>query len=363
MKTYPLSLWTLVIGAFAIGMTEFVIMGLLPNVASDLHVSTAAAGQLITGYALSVAIGGPLIVIATYKMARKSVLMLLMGIFSVGNLLSVNYGLLMLSRVVTALAYGSFFGLGAIMAASLVPKNKQASAMALMFSGLTVANIVGVPFETLIGQRLGWRASFLIISIIRLIAVTGLFLLVPKQGNKQKPSLFTELAILKSGRLWITLLISLFSFGSVFAFFTYITPVLREVTHFSDQAVDITLVVFGIGVTVGNLIGGKLADWKMNQSLVGLLVILLLFFIVLFFVQPFALPMILAVFIFGVLAFSQGPILQYRSMLLSKDAPMLSSTLKQSAMNVGNATGAFVGGISVNFLPIKFLSLTAPLLS
>jgi DHA1 family inner membrane transport protein len=173
MKTYPLSLWTLVIGAFAIGMTEFVIMGLLPNVAQDLHVSTAAAGQLITGYALSVALGGPIVVVATYKMAQKNVLMLLMAIFSIGNFfaaISLNYGFLMLSRVVTALAHGSFFGLGAIMAASLVPKNKQASAMALMFSGLTVANIVGVPFGTFIGQRLGWRASFFIISIIGVIS-------------------------------------------------------------------------------------------------------------------------------------------------------------------------------------------------
>lgn len=366
MKTYPLSLWTLVIGAFAIGMTEFVIMGLLPNVAADLNVSTAAAGQLITGYALSVAIGGPIIVVATYKMARKNVLMLLMAIFSIGNFfaaLSANYGLLMLSRVVTALAHGSFFGLGAIMAASLVPKNKQASAMALMFSGLTVANIVGVPFGTFVGQRLGWRASFLIISLIGIVAVLGLFFLVPKQENKQKSSLLTELAVLKSGQLWVTLLISLFSFGSVFAFFTYITPVLQNITGFGDHAVDFTLVVFGIGVTIGNLIGGRLADWRLNESLIGLLVALELFFLILFFIQSNAILMVLAVFLFGILAFAQSPILQFRSMVLSEDAPLLSSTLNQSAMNVGNASGAFFGGLSVSFLPLNYLALTAPLLS
>lgn len=366
MKTYPLSLWTLVIGAFAIGMTEFVIMGLLPNVAADLNVSTAAAGQLITGYALSVAIGGPIIVVATYKMARKNVLMLLMAIFSIGNFfaaLSANYGLLMLSRVVTALAHGSFFGLGAIMAASLVPKNKQASAMALMFSGLTVANIVGVPFGTFVGQRLGWRASFFIISLIGIVAVLGLFFLVPKQENKQKSSLLTELAVLKSGQLWVTLLISLFSFGSVFAFFTYITPVLQTITGFGDHAVDFTLVVFGIGVTIGNLIGGRLADWRLNESLIGLLVALELFFLILFFIQSNAILMVLAVFLFGILAFAQSPILQFRSMVLSEDAPLLSSTLNQSAMNVGNASGAFFGGLSVSFLPLNYLALTAPLLS
>lgn len=366
MKTYPLSLWTLVIGAFAIGMTEFVIMGLLPNVAADLNVSTAAAGQLITGYALSVAIGGPIIVVATYKMARKNVLMLLMAIFSIGNFfaaLSANYGLLMLNRVVTALAHGSFFGLGAIMAASLVPKNKQASAMALMFSGLTVANIVGVPFGTFVGQRLGWRASFLIISLIGIVAVLGLFFLVPKQENKQKSSLLTELAVLKNGQLWVTLLISLFSFGSVFAFFTYITPVLQNITGFGDHAVDFTLVVFGIGVTIGNLIGGRLADWRLNESLIGLLVALELFFLILFFIQSNAILMVLAVFLFGILAFAQSPILQFRSMVLSEDAPLLSSTLNQSAMNVGNASGAFFGGLSVSFLPLNYLALTAPLLS
>ncbi|RYM05662.1 MFS transporter [Sporolactobacillus sp. THM7-7] len=366
MKTYPLSLWTLVIGAFAIGMTEFVIMGLLPNVAADLHVSLAAAGQLITGYALSVAIGGPLIVMATYRISRKKVLMLLMAIFSVGNLFAAfaaNYGLLMTSRVVTALAHGSFFGLGAIMAASLVPKNKQASAMALMFSGLTVANILGVPFGTLIGQQLGWRASFFIIAIIGVIALLGIFFLVPKTEQKQQSTLLKELTALKGGQIWITLLISLFSFSSVFAFFTYVSPVLIHVTGFSEHAVALTLVVFGIGVTIGNVIGGRLADWRLNTSLVTLLVILEVFFVFLFLIQYNPTLMVLAVFLFGVIAFAQTPILQYRSMVFSDQAPTLSSTLNQSAMNLGNASGAFAGGLSVAFFPLNYLALTAPLLS
>ncbi|MFT8316997.1 MAG: MFS transporter [Sporolactobacillus sp.] len=366
MKTYPLALWTLVVGSFAIGMTEFVIMGLLPNVAGDLNVSTAAAGQLITGYALSVAIGGPLIVIATYHMARKNVLMLLMLIFSAGNFfsaLSSSYGWLMLGRVVTAIAHGSFFGLGAIMAAGLVPKNKQATAMALMFSGLTVANIIGVPFGTLIGQRLGWRASFSIIGGIGIIALVGILLLVPKEKKTEQSTLLTELTILKSGQLWLTLLISLFSFGSVFAFFTYITPILQQVTGFGDQSVDLTLVVFGIGVTIGNLIGGRLADWQVNKSLIGLLIMLLLFFVIIYFVQFNGVLMVIGIFLFGILAFAQSPTLQYRSMLLAKNSPTLSSTLNQSAMNIGNATGAFIGGLSVSFLPLQYLALTAPVLS
>ncbi|GGH83126.1 DHA1 family inner membrane transport protein [Pullulanibacillus pueri] len=365
-KKYPLPLWTLVIGAFAIGMTEFVIMGLLPNVAADLDVSVSSAGQLITGYALSVAIGGPIIVMVTYKLSQKNVLMLLMAIFVLGNFLSAiapNYGLLMTSRVVTALAHGSFFGMGAIMAASLVAPNRQASAMALMFSGLTVSNIVGVPFGTFVGQHLGWRASFFIIALIGIVALLGLYFLVPKKEASEKASLVNELAVLKNGRLWLTLLISLFSISSVFALFTYISPILMQVTGFHESAVSLILVIFGVGVTVGNVVGGKLADWHINKAIISSLIVFELFFVLLYFMQFNKLWMVLGVFLFGVIAFAMLPSLQYRSMLVSKDAPTLSSTLNQSAMNVGNATGAFVGGLSVAYLPLKHLVFIAPLLS
>ncbi|GGE35736.1 MFS transporter [Pullulanibacillus camelliae] len=365
-KNYPLPLWTLVIGAFAIGMTEFVIMGLLPNVASDLNVSVSTAGQLITGYALSVAIGGPIIVLATYKLSQKNVLMLLMAIFVLGNFLGAiapNYGLLMTSRVITALAHGSFFGMGAIMAASLVAPNRQASAMALMFSGLTVSNIVGVPFGTFVGQHLGWRASFFIIALIGIVALLGLYFLVPKKEASEKAALVKELAVLKNGRLWLTLLISLFSISSVFALFTYISPILMQVTGFHESAVSLILVIFGVGVTVGNVVGGKLADWHINKAIISSLIVFELFFVLLYFMQFNKLWMVLGVFLFGVIAFAMLPSLQYRSMLVSKDAPTLSSTLNQSAMNVGNATGAFVGGLSVAYLPLKHLVFIAPLLS
>jgi len=365
-KNYPLPLWILVIGAFAIGMTEFVIMGLLPNVASDLNVSVSTAGQLITGYALSVAIGGPIIVIATYKLSQKNILMLLMAIFILGNFLSViapTYGLLMTSRIITALAHGSFFGIGAIMAANLVAPNRRASAMALMFSGLTVSNIIGVPFGTFIGQHMGWRASFFIIALIGIVALIGIIFLVPKKESAEKATLIKELAVLKSGKLWLTLLVALFSLSSVFAVFTYITPILMQVTGFHASVVSLILVIFGVGVTVGNVIGGKLADWHMNKAIVRLLIVFELFFVLLYFMQFHKLLMVLGVFLFGVIAFSMLPSMQYRSMLVSKDAPTLSSTLNQSAMNVGNAMGAFVGGLSVAYFPLKHLVLIAPLLS
>ena len=365
-KKYPVALWTLVIGAFAIGMTEFVIMGLLPEVAQDVHSSIAAAGQLITGYALGVAVGGPILVLITYKMSQKNLLMLLMLIFILGNLMATiasSYGVLMASRLLTSLAHGSFFGVGAIMAASLVEYSRRASAMALMFTGLTVANIIGVPFGTFVGQQFGWRSSFLIIAIIGFITLIGIYMLVPKPKEQKSTDLKKELAVLKNNQLWLALLIALFCFGSVFTLFTYITPRLTDVTGFQSNAVSWMLVVFGLGVTVGNILGGKLADWNINLSLQYILVVFILYFFVLYVLQFSMILMIPGIFIFGVLAFSMVPMLQFRILGLSAEAPTIASTLNQSAMNLGNAGGAFAGGLSVTYLPLHDLVLVAPIIT
>ncbi len=363
-KKYPVALWTLVIGAFAIGMTEFVIMGLLPEVARDVNSSIAAAGQLITGYALGVAVGGPILVLITYKMSQKNLLMLLMLIFILGNLMATiasSYGILMASRLLTSLAHGSFFGVGAIMAASLVEYSRRASAMALMFTGLTVANIIGVPFGTFVGQQFGWRSSFLIIAIIGFITLIGIYMLVPKPKERKNTDLKKELAVLKNKQLWLALLIAMFCFGSVFTLFTYITPILTDVTGFQSNAVSWMLVVFGLGVTVGNIVGGKLADWNINLSLQYILIVFILYFFVLYVLQFSMILMIPGIFIFGVLAFSMVPMLQFRILGLSAEAPTIASTLNQSAMNLGNAGGAFAGGLSVTYLPLHDLVLVAPI--
>ncbi|UPO87293.1 MFS transporter [Niallia sp. Man26] len=365
-KKYPVALWTLVIGAFAIGMTEFVIMGLLPEVARDVNSSIAAAGQLITGYALGVAVGGPILVLITYKMSQKNLLMLLMVIFILGNLMSTiasSYGVLMASRLLTSLAHGSFFGVGAIMAASLVEHSRRASAMALMFTGLTVANVIGVPFGTFVGQQLGWRSSFLIIAVIGFITLIGIYMLVPKPKEQKKADLRKEIAVLKNNQLWLALLIAMFCFGSVFTLFTYITPILTDVTGFPSAAVSWILVVFGLGVTVGNIVGGKLADWNINLSLQYILVIFILYFFVLYLLQFSTILMIPGIFLFGVLAFSMVPMLQFRILGLSAEAPTIASTLNQSAMNLGNAGGAFAGGLSVTYLPLQDLVLVAPIIT
>ncbi|WP_040029948.1 MFS transporter [Staphylococcus cohnii] len=363
---YPIAIWMLAIGAFAIGMTEFVIMGLLPNIARDFDVSVSQAGQLITGYALGVAIGGPIIVMLTIKWNRKYLLLALMAIFIIGNFaasFSPNYGFMMTSRIITSLAHGSFFGIGSILAASMVKPEKRASAMALMFMGLSMSNILGVPFGTLIGQNFGWPMTFIIISIIGALALIGIIIFVPMKKETVKSSVLNELKILKEKRLWLTLAVTLFGFSSVFAYFTYISTVLIDVSHVQENLISYLLIIFGIGVTLGNVVGGKLADWNLNKALKMIFSVFILYFILLYFVQMNGLLMVAGIFFFGLIGFSMSPSLQYKSTLISQDAPTLASTLNQSAFNLGNALGAFIGGVVVTNLPVASLSLIAPILT
>ncbi|MEB8125878.1 MFS transporter [Staphylococcus succinus] len=363
---YPVAIWMLAIGAFAIGMSEFVIMGLLPNIARDFDVSVSQAGQLITGYALGVAIGGPILVMLTIKWNRKYLLLALMGIFILGNLavsFSPSYGLMMTSRIITSLAHGSFFGIGSILAASMVRPEKRASAMALMFMGLSLSNILGVPFGTLVGQNFGWPMTFIIISIIGALALIGIIVFVPMQRDTVKSSVLNELKILKEKRLWLTLAVTLFGFSSVFAYFTYISSVLTEVSHVQEHLISFLLIIFGVGVTLGNIVGGKLADKNINKALQVIFVVFILYFILLYFIQMNGFLMVAGIFFFGLIGFSMSPSLQFKSTLISKDAPTLASTLNQSAFNLGNALGAFIGGVVVTNLPLASLSLIAPILT
>ncbi|HLR20207.1 MAG TPA: MFS transporter [Staphylococcus sp.] len=363
---YPIAIWMLAIGAFAIGMTEFVIMGLLPNIARDFDVTVSQAGQLITGYALGVAIGGPIIVMLTIKWNRKYLLLALMGIFILGNFaasFSTSYGFMMTSRIITSLAHGSFFGIGSILAANMVRPEKRASAMALMFMGLSLSNILGVPFGTLIGQNFGWPMTFMIISIIGTLALIGIIIFVPMQRDTIKSSVFKELQILKEKRLWLTLAVTLFGFSSVFAYFTYISTVLTDVSNVQENLISYLLIIFGVGVTLGNVVGGKLADWNLNKALQIIFSVFIIYFVFLYFIQMNGVLMVAGIFFFGLIGFSMSPSLQFKSTLISKDAPTLASTLNQSAFNLGNALGAFIGGIVVTNLPIASLSLVAPILT
>ncbi|MGN7472063.1 MFS transporter [Brevibacillus sp. SAFN-007a] len=349
-KGSALALYALTLGAFAIGMTEFIIMGLLPEVATDLHVSIPLAGLLITGYALGVAAGAPVITIATHKMPRKALLLFLMILFIAGNALAAlapNYTVLMLARILAALTHGSFFGVGSVIAAELVPKEKRAGAIAIMFTGLTLANILGVPIGTFLGQAYSWRSTFWAITAIGIIALIGIILLVPKVASATS-SLRQELGVLKRPAVHIALLMTVFGFGGVFTAFTYIAPILVDITGFAPSSVSYILVLFGVGITIGNIYGGKLADRKLFPSLLGILVLLTVV-LALFSLTALSKPLtLLTVFVLGIAAFGTVPGLQLHMLNTAKEAPTLASTLNIAAFNLGNALGAYIGGVVID---------------
>lgn len=344
----PIPLLALAISAFAIGTTEFVIMGLLPNVARDLAVSIPSAGLLVTGYALGVAVGAPLLAVLTSRMPRKLALQLLMAVFVVGNVLCAvapGYGLLMVARVVTSFAHGSFFGIGAVVAASLVPAEKRASAIALMFTGLTLANVLGVPFGTFIGQEFGWRATFWIVAGLGVLSALGVTALVPNRHDAGPSNLGHEVRVLKDRQVWLALAMTVIGFGGVFVVFTYIAPILEQVGGFSPRGVTLVLVLFGVGLTIGNTIGGKLADRALMPSLMGILIALALVMAVFATTSHSQTGTIVTVFVWGIAAFATVPPLQTRVVEKAKAAPNLASTLNIGAFNVGNAGGAWLGGV------------------
>ncbi|RCW85455.1 MFS transporter [Phyllobacterium bourgognense] len=349
----PLPILALAIASFCIGTTEFVIMGLLPEVAADLGVSIPSAGLLVTGYALGVVIGAPIIAIATASLPRKSVLIGLAMLFVVGNLfcaIAPNYWMLMVARVVTAFGHGAFFGIGSVVAANLVPRHKRASAIALMFAGLTLANILGVPAGTALGEIYGWRATFYAVVAIGIAAVIAIVLLVPATKEEQKGGGFrSEIKVLGKLQVWLAMLISALASAGLFAVFTYIKPILTDVSGISTSAVTWVLLLFGAGMTVGNIIGGKLADWKLMPTVIGTLVALMFIHAIFAEVSGNAVAAIVVVFVWGVLTFVIVPPLQMRVVETAEEAPNLAATLNQGAFNVGNASGAWIGGAALTW--------------
>ncbi|MEK8130565.1 MFS transporter [Paenibacillus filicis] len=357
-QSFPISLISLTVGAFAIGMTEFVIMGILPNVANDLNVSISAAGQLITMYALGVAVGAPILTVLTHKIPQKKLLYFLMGLFIFGNILAVfapNYAVLMGARLITALTHGTFFGVGAVIASKLVHPDRRAGAVSMMMAGLTIANIIGVPLGTFIGQNMGWRASFATIAIMGVVTLIGIIIFIPKFKQEKSAGMLQQVAALANPRLLAFLLISVLGNAGLFTIFTYITPLLVQVTGFAEHSVTWILVLFGCGVTIGNFVGGKLADWKLMPTILGIYfatcVILTLFTVTVY--NP--ITAVLTIFLWGVASFAVFPGMQVRIMNLAQSAPALASTMSHSAGNLGNATGAFIGGMVIIHLSIASL--------
>lgn len=355
----PLALWALTLSAFAIGTTEFVIVGLIPTIAASLGVSVPSAGLLVSLYALGVAVGAPVLTALTGRVPRKHLLLGLMALFTVGNLvawMAPGYEALMAARVLTGLAHGVFFSIGSTIATSLVPKEKAASAIALMFTGLTVALITGVPLGTFIGQTFGWQSTFLAVSLLGMIAFVGSWVLVPNNIANSKPaSLLTQLAVLKKPRLLLVYAMTALGYGGSFIAFTYLAPILQEVSGFSAASVSLVMLVYGVSVAFGNIWGGKLADRQGPiRALQIVFALLALVLFVLTFTASNTWLALATVLVWGAVAFGNVPGLQvYVVQRAERDAPHavdVASGLNIAAFNIGIAGGAWGGGLIVAHL-------------
>ena len=347
-------LLALAIGAFGIGTTEFSPMGLLPVIADGVDVSIPTAGLLVSAYAVGVMVGAPVMTLAFGRFGKRTALMLLMAIFTLGNILSAlspDYWTLLAARLVTSLNHGAFFGLGSVVAASVVPPEKRASAVATMFMGLTIANIGGVPAATWVGQQIGWRMSFAGTAVLGLVTITALWLALPRGEAGKMPNVGQELRVLMRPTVLMSLATTVMGAGAMFTLYTFVAPVLTELTHASESFVTLALVLIGLGFTIGNALGGRLADWSLDGAtriFLGALAIISL-----------ALPLVLASHIgaaiglvaWGAAAFAIVPPVQTRVMQAASEAPGLASSINIGAFNLGNAVGAALGSgvISLGF--------------
>jgi DHA1 family inner membrane transport protein len=349
------SLLALAVGGFAIGTGEFVMMGLLPQVASDLSVSIPRAGQLISVYALGVVVGAPLLTAASVRFRRKTVLLVLMSWFAAGNLLSAiapTFGLVMLGRFVSGLPHGAFFGAGAVVAGSLVERKRANSAMAVMFAGLTVANIVGVPLTTILGQHTGWRAVYAIVGLIGLLAVAAIAIAVPGDAAPADPdhevSIVHELRAFAKPEVWLVLGVAMLGGGGLFATFSYITPMMTNVTHYADSSITWLLVLFGLGMTVGNLAGARIADRFPTRTLLFSLVAEIVVAVAFIGADHNRVTAAIAIFLFPLTSLAGLPTLQGRIIALAGGAPNLAAASIQAAFNIANSIGAYLAGLAIS---------------
>jgi DHA1 family inner membrane transport protein len=346
----PLALLALAIGAFGIGSTEFAVMGVLPDIAADMGVTISQGGYLISAYALGVVVGAPLLTASSTRFTRKRLLLAMTAIFTVGNAaaaLAPNYGFLLAARVLTALPHGAFFGVGAVVAAGLVAADRRARAVSLMFLGLTVANILGVPATTALGHAFGWRLTFALIAGTEVIAAIGIALLVPADRTNPDIHLRAELRAFARPQLWLALAVATLGFSGLFAVYAYIAPSLSALAGGGAVALTIALTLFGLGMTVGNLVGGRLADRALMPSLYaglgGLSAAAMLFAIAAHNLVTALVP----VFLIGLAGAAVVPGLQVRIMTLAGDAPTMAAATVQSALNIANAVGAALGGLVI----------------
>jgi MFS transporter, DHA1 family, inner membrane transport protein len=354
------ALLALAISAFGIGTTEFVPVGLLSSLAIDLNISITLAGLLISGYAMGVAFGAPILTALTNKMNRKTLLLLLMVVFIAGNIvaaLSSTFSLLLAARFITAFSHGVFFSIGATIASDLVPEHKRASAIAFMFTGLTVATVTGVPLGTFIGQTFGWRATFWAVALLGVVAIITSAILVPKNLKEAPPSsVIDQVRVIKNGRLLLAFAITALGYGGTFVAFTYLAPILEEVTGYAPKAVSFILLGYGIAVAIGNTIGGKVADRNPIRALFWMFAVQSIILVILTFTAPYKIAGTITIFFLGLLAFMNVPGLQVYVVKLAEryvpSAVNVASAINIAAFNLGIAIGAFVGGIIVDSIGI-----------
>ena len=343
------AVWALGVGSFAIGTGEFVIMGLLPEVAKDLQVTIPQAGHVITAYALGVVVGAPVLAVLAANWPRRALLMALMALFAAGNFASAmapDYVTMNLLRLMTGLPHGTYFGVAALMAASLAPPNKRAGAVGLVMSGLTLATLLGVPLAAWLGQHWGWRAAFVLVGAIAALACVLIRHGVPDDPAPHGASPLRELGALARPQVWLTLGIAAIGFGGMFAVFSYVKPLLTEVTGLSVDAVPLVLALFGTGMVVGNLVGSRLADKALMRTIGGLLVWSVLVLAAIPFTAPYTFAICVNVLLLGTIV-AIGPALQIRLMDTAGDAQTLAAALNHSAFNTANALGAWLGGVAI----------------
>jgi DHA1 family inner membrane transport protein len=345
------ALLALAVGAFGIGTTEFAPMGLLPVIANGVGVSIPAAGLLISAYALGVMLGAPLMTLAFGRLRAKKALIALMSIFVIGNLLSAmapGYWTLLAARLVTSLNHGAFFGIGSVVAANLVPREKRASAVATMFMGLTIANIGGVPAATWIGQQIGWRMAFAGTAGLGVLAIAALAVALPRGDAGKMPDVRRELRVLARPEVLMALATTVMGAGAMFTLYTYVAPVLDNLTGASAGFVTIALVLIGIGFTIGNGLGGRLADWSLDGSTKLFLGALAVIMVALPLVLTSHVGALIGMLVWGAATFAIVPPVQIRVMHAAAEAPGLASSVNVGAFNLGNALGAAAGGAVIS---------------
>lgn len=353
------ALLSLAIGSFGIGMTEFVVMGLLPNISADLLPATwasspedavAQAGWLITLYALGVVIGAPTIAGVVAKYPRHRVMLALAAALTLGNtltLLAPTFELVAASRVLAGLPHGAYFGIGALVAADVMGPGNRAKGVAFVLTGLTVANVVGVPFGTFLGQRFGWRIAFLVVALIFALAAVMIALTVPAHAGDPGRTLRAELRALRIGQVWLTLGVGAIGFGGFFAAYSYVASIVTDVARAPAAVVPVILIVMGIGMTIGNLVGGHLADRDLKRTMLAGLGALIVVQVLLALTAGALIALGLFIFLVGFVSSVLSPSIQTRLMDVAGDNQSIAAALNHSALNIGNATGAFLGGVVI----------------